>query len=90
MTYRSVDDFAPLAQQHGAAHLARLREFHEKGVLLLAGPLGEPANGDAVGVFTSREAAHEFIAGDPFIEHGVVAEWTVRPWNEILAPDLRS
>jgi uncharacterized protein YciI len=32
----------------------------------------------------SREAAEEFIAGDPFVVNGVVASWHVRPWNEIL------
>jgi uncharacterized protein len=37
-----------------------------------------------MGVFTTREAAEEFIAGDPFVRHGVVASWTVRPWNEVL------
>ena len=25
MTYRAVDDFLPLAQQHGAAHVERLK-----------------------------------------------------------------
>ncbi|MFD2094186.1 YciI family protein [Blastococcus deserti] len=44
----------------------------------------EPMNGDAMGIFTSREAAEEFVAGDPFVVNGVVASWSVRPWNEIL------
>jgi uncharacterized protein len=87
MTYRAVPDFAALARQHGPAHLARLREFHERGVLLMAGPLEEPMNGDAIGLFTTRDAAEEFIAGDPFVRHGVVAGWTVRPWREALRPD---
>ena len=42
--------------------------------------------GEALGVFTSREAAEEFVRDDPFVRHGVVAGWTVRPWNEILQP----
>jgi uncharacterized protein YciI len=37
-----------------------------------------------MGVFTSREAAEEFIEGDPFVIHGVVSKWTVREWNEVL------
>ena len=84
MSYRSVPDFRALAAEHGPAHVARLHEFHDRGVLLMAGPLAEPLNGDALGVFVSREAAEEFIAGDPFVLHGVVAEWTVRPWIEAL------
>ena len=74
----------PLARANGAAHVARLHEFRDRGVLLMAGPLDEPMDGDAMGVFTTREAAEEFIAGDPFVVNGVVARWTIRPWNEVL------
>jgi uncharacterized protein YciI len=84
LTYRAVEDFLPLAQQHGAAHVARLHEFHDRGVLLMVGTMDEPMNGDAMGVFTTREAAEEFVAGDPFVLGGVVASWAVRPWNEVL------
>ena len=84
MTYRAVEDFLPLAREHGPAHVARLHEFHARGVLLMVGTFDEPMNGDAMGIFTSREAAEEFIAGDPFVLNGVVASWTVRPWNEVL------
>jgi uncharacterized protein YciI len=87
MTYRAVEDFLPLARAHLAGHRARLLEFHDRGVLLMAGPLGEPDNGDAISVFTTREAAEEFVAGDPFVVNGVVAEWSIRPWHEVLHPD---
>jgi uncharacterized protein len=86
LTYRAVPDFLPLAREHGPAHVARLHEFRDRGLLLLVGTLDEPMNGDALGVFTTREGAEEFVAGDPFVVHGVVAEWAVRPWNEILQP----
>ncbi|HLK96010.1 MAG TPA: YciI family protein [Nocardioidaceae bacterium] len=87
MTYHAVDEFLPLAMENGPAHVARLQEFHARGVLLMAGTLDEPMNGDAIALFTSREAAEEFIAGDPFVLNGVVAESAVRPWNEVLQPD---
>jgi uncharacterized protein YciI len=86
MSYRAVEDFLPLAQANIGGHRARLQEFHDRGVLLLAGPPAEPGNGDAIGVFTTREAAEEFIAGDPFVLNGVVASWAVRPWHEVLQP----
>ena len=63
VSYRAVEGFLPLAQQHGPAHVARLHEFR------------------------TREAAEEFIAGDPFVLDGVVASHSVRPWNEVLQPD---
>lgn len=73
------------ARHYGLEHKARLAEFHAKGTLLMAGPLMDQQGG-ALGIFTSRAAAEEFIAGDPFVQYGVVSKWTVREWNEILAP----
>ena len=87
LRYTAADGFLPLAQENFAAHSARAQEFAARGVLLMAGVLDEPTNGDAMAVFTSREAAEEFVADDPFVVNGVVAEWTVRPWNEALVPE---
>jgi uncharacterized protein YciI len=50
----------------------------------MAGPYGMPPAG-ALGVFTSREAAQEFVAGDPFVVNGVVGKYTLHDWNEVLA-----
>ena len=86
MTYRAVEDFLPLAQANYPAHSARVEEFARRGDLLMVGTFDEPMNGEAMGVFTTREAAEEFIAGDPFVVNGVVASWAVRPWNEVLQP----
>ena len=36
----------------------------------MVGRLDEPMNGDAMGIFASREAAEEFVAGDPFVRAG--------------------
>jgi uncharacterized protein len=87
LSYRAVDDFLPLAREHFAAHQAYYQGFVDRGELLLIGPLSEPQNGDAMGVFASREAAEEFVAGDPFVVNGVVAEWSLRGWNEVLTRD---
>jgi uncharacterized protein len=88
--YEPADDFLPKARRDGAAHRARLAQFHARG-LLLAGPLLDPQDGSAMGIFTSRQATEEFIGGDPFVLHGVVSSWRVRPWDEFLTgPDDRS
>lgn len=49
----------------------------------MAGPVMD-GSGRAFGVFTSREAAEELIAGDPFVVHQVVARSAVAEWNEVL------
>jgi uncharacterized protein YciI len=87
VTYRAVTDFLPLAREHGLAHVTRCREFQGRGLLLMVGIFDEPMNGDAMGIFTTRAGAEEFIAGDPFVLHGVVESWSIRPWKEALHTD---
>ncbi len=84
MLYEAVPDFMEKAKENLAAHRARLDAFHARGVLLMAGPLTEPA-GNALGVFTTKEAVEEFVAGDPFVMNGVVAKVTISEWMEVLA-----
>jgi uncharacterized protein len=68
---------------HYPAHRARLVEFHARGVILAAGPLGNPPEG-AMAVFTTREAAEEFIKGDPFVVNGLVSKWRLVEWNAVF------
>ena len=83
MFYEVTPDGLQKAREHYAGHRARLDEFHARGVLLMAGPYGSPPAG-ALGVFTSRDAAEDFIKGDPFVLNGVVARHTLHDWNEVL------
>jgi uncharacterized protein len=67
------------------AHRARLEEFYARGVLLGAGPLGDPRDGSSMGLFTTREAAEEFVKDDPFVVNGVVARWRIREWADLFS-----
>lgn len=84
MTCETAPDRLPEARTHVPAHRPRLDEFHRRGVLLMAGPCTDPTAG-ALGAFTTREVAAEFIAGDPFVLAGLVARWTIRESNEVRA-----
>ena len=72
--------------EHFPAHMERAHEFHARGTLLMLGTFADPQNEGSMAVFASREAAEEFVAGDPFVVHGLVAEWQLREWHEVLAP----
>ena len=72
--YEMAPDALSKVMTHFPAHRARLDEFHARGVLLAAGPLGNPPEG-AMAVFTTREAAEQFIQGDPFVTYGLVSKW---------------
>jgi uncharacterized protein len=83
LLYETGDDVSENAAQHFPAHRIRLDEFHARGVLLMVGPFAD--RGGAMGIFTNREAAEEFAAGDPFVVNGVVRSWLIREWMEVLA-----
>jgi uncharacterized protein len=84
LLYASADDVATKAPAVFPAHLARIHEFAGKG-LLGVGTFGDPQAQGAMGIFASREAAEEFVAGDPFRIEGVVEAYGIREWNDILA-----
>jgi uncharacterized protein YciI len=81
--YEMAPDALSKVRVHYPMHRARLDEFHARGVLLAAGPLGNPPEG-AMGIFTTREAAEEFIKGDPFIINGLVSKWRLVEWNVVF------
>jgi uncharacterized protein len=65
------------------AHRAKWQEFVARGQLLMIGPFTDPRQG-AMGVFTTRAAAEEFVQVDPFVLEGVVKKWELREWREAL------
>lgn len=81
--YESGPDVREKAPLYFPAHRARWEEFRAKGTLLMIGTWASPQEG-AMGIFTTREAAEEFVKGDPFVLNGVVSKWTVREWNEAI------
>jgi uncharacterized protein YciI len=78
--YEMAPDAMLKVATHFPAHRARLDEFHARGVLVAAGPLGSPPT-EAMAIFRTREAAEEFIKGDPFVTNGLVAKWRLLDWN---------
>jgi uncharacterized protein YciI len=83
--YESADNVLEKAPVHFPAHSEHVDEFHARGTLLLTGTFADPQEG-AMAIFTTRDAAEEFIARDPFVLNGVVRSFEMREWNEVLAP----
>ena len=53
----------------------------------MIGPFMDPGRDSAMAVFTTREAAEEFVKGDPFVLDRPVRHWTIRESNEPLVAD---
>ncbi len=86
LLYEPADNVLDKAPAHFQTHSERLGEFHRRGTLLMVGTFGEPQEQGSMAIFTSREAAEEFVAEDPFVLNGVVRRYEIREWDEVLAP----
>jgi uncharacterized protein YciI len=84
--YTSAEDVLSRAPEHMPVHGALIDEFQERGTLLLIGTFADPVRDGAMCIFTTREAAEDFVARDPFVRHGLVVRHEIREWKEILAP----
>src|SRR5712691_4666337 len=66
-------------------HVARWKEFQDRGTLRMIGTFANPQGDGSMAIFTTREAAEAFAKSDPFVLNGVVLRWSIREWNEAIA-----
>jgi uncharacterized protein YciI len=76
------------------AHLARLQALKDQGRLLLAGPhpaIDTETPGDAgftgslvIAEFDCLESAQQWAKEDPYVDAGVYAQVTVKPFKKVL------
>jgi uncharacterized protein YciI len=84
----------PLRAQSRPAHLDRLETLKQQGRLLVAGPCpaidaSDPGPAGFTGSvviaeFPSLEDANSWAAADPYVEAGVYARVTVKPFKLVL------
>jgi uncharacterized protein len=66
-------------------HLTLAWQAHLRGELILGGALADPVDG-AILLFQgdSPGVAEQFAKADPYVRHGLVADWRVRPWHTVV------
>jgi uncharacterized protein YciI len=71
--------------QYRAEHLKLAWAAKERGELVLAGALADPADG-AVLLFQGQSdaAARAFAQADPYVRAGLVTQWRVRAWTTVV------
>lgn len=89
-----IDDSLAKRMSARPKHLERLKQMQDAGRLIIAGP--HPAvdcenPGEAgftgslvVAEFDSLEAAQQWAAADPYVEAGVYAKVTIKPFKKVL------
>ena len=87
LLYDVVPDYVERRQAYRAEHLAHAQRAVARGELLLGGALADPVDG-AVLVFqgSSPQVAEAFAVADPYVIHGLVTRWRVRPWTTMVGP----
>ncbi len=87
--YEKAPDHAAREKPLQAAHLAYVVEGAKTSGIVLAGSLDNPSDGAAVLLFACDSAVpvETFAKGDPYVIHGVVNRWWVRPWHTVVGRD---
>jgi uncharacterized protein len=88
LLYELVDDYLERRTPLRPEHLGLATAAHQRGELLMAGALADPADG-AVLVFRGDgpSAAEAFARADPYVREGLVSSWRVRPWTVVIGGD---
>lgn len=85
LTYDLAPDYLERRGEFRDEHLKLAWEAQERGELVLAGALAEPAD-HAVLVFDceTAEPVQLFAARDPYVTNGLVRAFHVRQWNTVV------
>ena len=84
LIYDVVDDYVERRAAFRNEHLRLAWAAHGRGELLLGGALENPTDG-AMLLFASDSpaVAEDFARADPYVKHGLVTRWRVRPWTTV-------
>lgn len=85
LCYDLAADYLERRAQFRTAHLQLAWQAQERGELVLAGALSEPADA-AILMFQgdSPAAAEAFAKADPYVTEGLVRSYKVRHWNTVI------
>ncbi len=87
--YEKVADYPHREPAFQAAHRDHVMAAVARGDLLLGGPLEDPLDGANVLLFRAESPtlAESFALADPYVKHGVVCRWDVRPWRTVVGKE---
>ncbi len=86
--YDVAPDYLARRGAYRDEHLELAWQAHARGELVLGGALEDPVDG-AVLLFKgdSPTVAEQFVAVDPYVRHGLVTRWRVRPWTTVVGAE---
>jgi uncharacterized protein YciI len=88
LMYELAPDYLARRGEFRNEHLKLAWEAEQRGEMVMAGALADPAD-TAVLLFNgdSPEAAERFARTDPYVTQGLVKSWRVRPWTTVIGKE---
>lgn len=88
LMYELAPDYLARRPEFRAEHLGLAWKSVERGEMVLGGAVGDPVE-SALLLFCcdSPEVPAAFARADPYVTHGLVRQWKVRPWNTVIGAD---
>jgi uncharacterized protein YciI len=82
LLYEYVENMSERRGPHREAHLAHIIANRDAGKIVIAGALGDPPTGGAIGFKgVDRDEIEAFVEADPYHEAGLIVGWRIEPWN---------
>jgi uncharacterized protein YciI len=83
--YYVVENFVERRTPYRTEHLQLARDANQRGELLLAGAMSDPADA-ALLIFHARDRSvvENFARRDPYVTSGLVTRWEVRSRNVVI------
>lgn len=85
LIYDLAPDYLERRGQFRDEHLHLAWQASERGEIVIAGAMNDPADMAAL-VFScdSKEVVEAFARADPYVTHGLVTKYHVRQWNTVV------
>ncbi|MBO9535524.1 YciI-like protein [Herbaspirillum sp.] len=89
LIYDFVPDYLDRRPAHRSEHLALCKDAVARGELAAGGAVGDPPESGLLLFRSSAADAEAFAAADPYVRHGLVTRWQVKPWTTVVGiPEL--
>ena len=87
LKYEYIPDVLEKRGPYREGHIGLAKKMVEEGKCLSGGPTGEPnmeVPTGALFVFTDLESAEAYAKGDPYVENGIVTNYSIEEWNVVV------
>lgn len=85
LLYDYVENVVERRAPHREGHLALVREYVDRGELMLGGAFADPADGAAIAFkVDDKSKIEEFVEKDPYVVKGLVTGWRIREWTVVV------